>query len=75
MIQSDVQPISMTAPHSGALPAGGNASAWGISDDGLLTFGGVATNFGQDVETGELYYLGLPHSKFQQVLLTVMTSI
>ncbi|KAL2217352.1 hypothetical protein M432DRAFT_617619 [Thermoascus aurantiacus ATCC 26904] len=73
VIQNDVQPIALTVPHSGAAPQGANFTGFGVNDDGYFTFNGAPAFATDPAATGakEIFYAGLPNSKYQQTMLWV----
>ncbi|KAE8376045.1 hypothetical protein BDV26DRAFT_266478 [Aspergillus bertholletiae] len=56
-IKDDVQPLGLTSPHSAVIPSGAVLNAWGVTDDGYLTFNGE-NSFGLSADNKEIYYLG-----------------
>ncbi|EKV06748.1 hypothetical protein Pdw03_3737 [Penicillium digitatum] len=74
VIENDVLPIGLTAPHSGAVPAGGNITAFGVNDQGLFTYDGkdwfAVEGYG-DNEVKEIYWYGSHSSTYRALNLYV----
>ena len=40
VVENQAAPVGLTIPHSGAVPEGGNTTAFGVNEKGLFTQGG-----------------------------------
>ncbi|KAE8368001.1 hypothetical protein BDV27DRAFT_123092 [Aspergillus caelatus] len=56
-IEGKSEPLGLTTPHSGATPTGAVLNAWGITEDGYLTFQGQ-NSFGLSADKKQVYFLG-----------------
>ncbi|RDH26772.1 hypothetical protein BDQ94DRAFT_154999 [Aspergillus welwitschiae] len=73
VVSNDVEPVGLTSPHSGQLPEDGQISNFSVRDDGVFVHGGKPW-FAVDPDvmgSRKIFWLGLGHSKYQQVLLSV----
>ncbi|PWY88182.1 hypothetical protein BO70DRAFT_359657 [Aspergillus heteromorphus CBS 117.55] len=74
IIEDNVSPIGLTIPHSGAVPEGANTTAFGVSDEGLLTQGGkpwFAIDGYGDVQEKQVYWYGAHNAEFEAANLKV----
>jgi len=71
VVQEDVQPVGLTLPHSAELPTGANMTGFSVRDDGVLLQGGEPWFASNGSASSQIMWLGLGHSRYQQLLLYV----
>ncbi|PLB34746.1 uncharacterized protein BDW47DRAFT_111581 [Aspergillus candidus] len=74
IVEKEVSPLGLTRPHSGALPEGGNMTAFGVNERGFLTQGGndwfAVEGYG-DNPVKEVYWYGRHSSTYKAAPLWV----
>lgn len=73
VVEGDVEPIGLTNPYSGAMPANASISRFGVNEQGYLTHKGD-TEFGTLAATGDdkpIWWLGYSNGRFEGVPLWV----
>ena len=73
MVEDDIEPIGLTNPYSGAMPANASISGFGVNEEGYLTHQGNA-EFGTLAAAGDdkpIWWLGFNSGRFEGVPLWV----
>lgn len=73
VVEGDIEPIGLTNPYSGAMPANASISRFGVNEQGYLTHKGD-TEFGTLAATGDdkpIWWLGYSNGRFEGVPLWV----
>jgi hypothetical protein len=74
VIPNTVEPIALTAPHSGATPEGASTIDFGVNEEGYFTHNGQAyfakDGYGED-KVKELYWYGSHNAEYEAANLYV----